>query len=248
MDNTAGLALRTLQSGMMAGISSPARPWFKLTLGDKDLAASREVKPWLHSVRDKMLGIFGSSNVYNSLHVLYGELGAFGTSAIMPLFDYQDVVRSYNLSLGSYKLGTNHRGVVDLIIREFPMTCKQLIGEFGLENVSSVVRHCYDSGSYNTEFTVIHFVMPNEFRQGMNLDSANKAYSSIYYEEGDKDDLPLSDLVTDDRATSILVREPILETNDGLRGFVNQVSGRAQLNDKTHSSTHVKGRKWSYFP
>ena len=68
------------------------------------------------------------------------------------------------------------------------MTCKQLIGEFGLENVSSVVRHCYDSGSYNTEFTVIHFVMPNEFRQGMNLDSANKAYSSIYYEEGDKDD------------------------------------------------------------
>jgi len=187
MDNTAGLALRTLQSGMMAGISSPARPWFRLTLGDKGLAESREVKPWLHHVRDKMLGIFSSSNVYNSLHILYGELGAFGTSAIMPLFDFEDVVRSYNLSLGSYKVGTNHRGVVDLIVREFPMTAKQLIGEFGKKNVSAVVLKAWEDGSYNTEFTVIHHILPNENRIVHSMNSGNKPFSSIYYEEGEKD-------------------------------------------------------------
>ena len=188
MDNTAGLALRTLQSGMMAGISSPARPWFRLTLSDPDLAESREVKPWLHGVRDRMLDVFSSSNVYNSLHILYGELGAFGTSAIMPLFDFEDVVRSYNLSLGSYKIGTNHRGVVDLIVREFPMTTKQLIGEFGMVNVSNVVRKAWDDGNYNTEFNIIHFILPNEDQSQHILSSQNKPFSSIYYEEGDMDD------------------------------------------------------------
>ena len=36
-NNTSRLAARTLASGMMAGITSPARPWFKLGAPDPQL-------------------------------------------------------------------------------------------------------------------------------------------------------------------------------------------------------------------
>ena len=50
IDSTATLASRTLRSGMMGGVTSPARPWFKLTTPDPDLAESGEVKNWLATV------------------------------------------------------------------------------------------------------------------------------------------------------------------------------------------------------
>src|SRR3990170_4753438 len=38
IDSTATLAIRTLRSGMMGGVTSPARPWFRLTTIDPNLA------------------------------------------------------------------------------------------------------------------------------------------------------------------------------------------------------------------
>src|SRR5690348_16420428 len=38
IDNTATRALRVLAAGMMSGITSPGRPWFRLTLDNTDLA------------------------------------------------------------------------------------------------------------------------------------------------------------------------------------------------------------------
>jgi hypothetical protein len=35
INNASRRAIRTLASGMMAGITSPARPWFKLALGNQ---------------------------------------------------------------------------------------------------------------------------------------------------------------------------------------------------------------------
>ena len=47
-DNTAIFAVRTLAAGMMSGVTSPARPWFRLGLADKDLMEFAPVKQWLH--------------------------------------------------------------------------------------------------------------------------------------------------------------------------------------------------------
>src|SRR5258708_4235151 len=37
-DSTARFSVRTLQSGLQAGLTSPARPWFRLTTPDPSLA------------------------------------------------------------------------------------------------------------------------------------------------------------------------------------------------------------------
>ena len=79
-DNTGTRALRTLGAGMMAGATSPARPWFRLGTADPDLNKFPPVKMWLHDVTQRMQLVFQKSNTYRTLHGMYEELGAFGTA------------------------------------------------------------------------------------------------------------------------------------------------------------------------
>jgi hypothetical protein len=67
-DNTATRSLRVLAAGMMAGMTSPARPWFRLATQNEDLMDSDAVKLWLHNVTRQMLNVFSRSNTYRALH------------------------------------------------------------------------------------------------------------------------------------------------------------------------------------
>ena len=79
IDNTATLATRTLASGMMSGITSPARPWFQLRTPDPKLNEIMAVKEWLDLVRNRMTEVFLKSNLYTTLPITYADLGVFGT-------------------------------------------------------------------------------------------------------------------------------------------------------------------------
>src|SRR5690349_21273952 len=65
IDNSGTRGLRVLAAGMMAGMTSPARPWFRLGLPDDDLQQSHAVKVWLDDVTKLLLRIFRKSNTYN---------------------------------------------------------------------------------------------------------------------------------------------------------------------------------------
>jgi hypothetical protein len=60
IDSTGTLAARVLASGMMAGITSPTRPWFKLKIEGFD--DDTEVGIWLAEVEKRMMRVFQESN------------------------------------------------------------------------------------------------------------------------------------------------------------------------------------------
>jgi hypothetical protein len=109
IDSTARFSARTLASGLHAGLTSPARPWMKLTTPDPDLAKFGPVKEWLHEVTMRMLTVFAQTNLYNAFPVVYGDLGVFGTAAVGILPDSKDLFRCYPYALGSFALGLNTR-------------------------------------------------------------------------------------------------------------------------------------------
>ncbi len=74
INGSANDALRIVAAGMQGGLTSPARPWFVLTLGDAELMEFAPVRIWLGAVRDAMLGVFAQSNFYGSIHGQYKEL------------------------------------------------------------------------------------------------------------------------------------------------------------------------------
>lgn len=184
IDNTAVFGARTLAAGLMSGVTSPARPWFRLEIKDKDLMESGPVKAWLHDTATLLRAIFASSNTYRSLHTLYEELGLFGTGCSIVLPDFDNVLHHYPLTIGEYALATDSRGNVDTVCREMQMTVAQVIEQFGEKNCSATVRNLYSQSNYDAWVDVVHLIEPRKDRDTTKRDAKNMRFSSCYFEPG----------------------------------------------------------------
>jgi hypothetical protein len=198
VDPTASLANRTLSSGMLSGITSPTRPWFTLGTPDPDMMEYGPVKFWLETVQNRMNDVMNKSNWYQSLPIVYGQLGTFGTTAMSLLEDDEDVIRTHPFPIGSYYLSNSDRLQVDTVYRKFSMTCRQIVQRFGLDNVSDSVKSSFESQQYEQWFDVVHVVEPNMNRDTGKMDSKNKKFSSVYFEHGGGGDKLLSEKGFDD--------------------------------------------------
>jgi hypothetical protein len=184
-DNTGIRAGRILAAGLMSGMTSPARPWFRLATPDADLMKRQSVKQWCAAVTGQMLDIFARSNTYRALHGIYGQLGVFGTAGSLILDDFEDVIRHYPLAVGEYAIATDDRGVVNTVYREFEMTVSQMVKRFGIDNVSPRINTAYQNGqSLDTWYPVMHTIEPRTDRDPRLKDATNMAYASCYFETG----------------------------------------------------------------
>lgn len=195
IDSTATLALRTLRSGMMSGITSPARPWFRLTTPDPDLSEFGSVKSWLDLVTRRMSTVFLRSNLYNVLPVVYADLGAFGTGCMYVEENAENGIHAYPFPIGSYCIANNELLRVDVFSREFRMTVRQLVMKFGYDpisneidwsKISNHVKRLWDMGQFEQWIDVCHFIKPNEEFDPNKGQSRFKKYISVYYEVGEK--------------------------------------------------------------
>lgn len=193
IDSTATLALRTLRSGMMAGVTSPARPWFILSTGDADLDEREDIKWWLHDTTRRMRSVFSKSNLYNVLPSLYSDLGGFGTGAMLIEEDFDSVVRFYSFPVGSYMVANDEKMKVRTFFREFRYTVGQVVEKFSprnakneptFENISDYTKDLYKTGQTETWINVDHAIYPNPEYDPARVGSKFKRYRSVYYEAG----------------------------------------------------------------
>lgn len=202
IDSTATEAAGTLSAGMMSGVTSPARPWFRLTTPDAGVAEQDDVKAWLHEVQRRMETVFLRSNVYNKLPIFYGDLGVFGTAALAVLEDDEAVIRCYDYPVGSYAIGNDAKLRVRTFVRTFRYSVQQMVERWGAINprtgqanfqdgrpttLSRTVQGAWTSGNYGAWIDVCHVIRPNASYDGEKIDAKYKRYESIYYELGTQD-------------------------------------------------------------
>lgn len=185
-DSTGTKALRILSAGMMAGMTSPARPWFRLTTSDPDLDDSAGVKVWLSEVTRIMQTVFAKSNTYRALHNIYEELGCYGTGSSVVVPDYDHIIHHHVLTAGEYAITTNNLGLVNTLYREFQMTVGQMVAEFGLKACSSQVQDLYNRGSLEQWVEIVHAIEPRADRDIDKRDNQNMPWRSVYLEPGSK--------------------------------------------------------------
>lgn len=190
-DSTATRALRVLAAGMMSGMTSPARPWFRLSTDDPDLEKHQPVKEWLQLVTDRMLTVFARSNTYRALHHMYEELGAFGTGANVVAESDENIIHHLPLTAGEYAISTDFQGNVTTLYREYELTVDQLVKEFGRERCSQTVRSMYDSGNLDAWIPVVHAIEPRSARDPSKRNALNMPWRSAYWEAGSNRDTVL---------------------------------------------------------
>jgi len=176
-------AHEVLAAGMHSGLTSPARPWFRLTIPDADLADDYQVKVWLWEVERRIMQVFARSNIYNALHAMYNQLGGFGTAAVALEEDFYTVIRAKSFEIGEYWIGADHRGVVDTFYREVWMTVGQVVNKFGIGNCSTTVQRLFENGNLEKPVAVCHLVEPNDDRMKLEL-PRDFSWRSIYFEYG----------------------------------------------------------------
>lgn len=192
LDSTGTLAVRTLSSGMMAGITSPAQAWFKLEPAETQWQSNSHVLNWIKDVEKAMMGVFARSNIYNALHALYTELVIFGSAAIIIDSDEQDVLRAYPLTAGEYFLAANARQEIDTLYREFTLPLAQAAKRFGIENLSSDLQHRLKKEGDNAKASFIHVIEPNPHFNALKPEPFAKAYRSIVFEKEGSDNVPFT--------------------------------------------------------
>lgn len=197
LDSTATMAARTLAAGMMSGVTSPARPWFRLTVPDQEISEQEDVKAWLFEVEQRMHTVFGRSNLYDKLQVVYSDLGVFGTAAMAVYEDDETVIRCYDFPIGSYAVANDARLEVRTFSRVFRLTVQQVVETWGeIEDgkpnfasgrpttISRNVQTLWQRGSIGAWIDIVHVIQPNMAYDGQKMDSRFKRYEDIYYELG----------------------------------------------------------------
>lgn len=182
INSAATKAARTLASGMMAGLTSPARPWFRLTTPDPGMMEFGQVKQWLFIVEQRMRDVLQRSNLYTALPSVYKELGVFGQCPMLAASDLRTVVRFFPYPVGGYYLACGQNGDVDTLAREYKDTVRNVVDQFGIDNCSSRVREAYNRKQYDEWVDVVQFIAPRQGRAYGRADAKGMAYQSCYFE------------------------------------------------------------------
>jgi len=199
LDPSGTKAARTLASGMMNGITSPARPWFRLRV-DGQFEDDSAVQIWLEECARRMLLVIAESNFYNAIAVLYMDLTVFNTATMLIYEDFEDVIRCYNPCAGEYYLANSDRMIVDSFYREFINSVAQVGERWDTENMSTGTQEALRAGgaALTREVAICHAIEPNTeiggsgSKKGVRVLPALFTYREVYWVRGQKDRKPLS--------------------------------------------------------
>lgn len=182
MDGDPADAARIMATGLSSGLTSPSRPWFKLTLQDTAIETTDAVRVWLDDVQKLLMGIFEKSNFYEVCQQTYEELGIFGTGCFGIYEDSKSVIRCRSYTIGEYYLSTDAAGRVNGFARQFWMTVDQVVNEYGWNNCSDLVKNAYKAGARDTYVLIYCLVEENSTMIEGQADFRGKKFRSVYWE------------------------------------------------------------------
>ena len=182
IDSTGTIAMRVLASGMMSGITSPTRQWFKLRLQGFNPDEINPVTVWLTECERRMMHVFQESNFYNAIAVVYMDLGVFGTAPMLIYEDFENIICCYNPCAGEYYVWNDPQLRAGGVAREITMTISQLVKEFGVENCSVAVQEAWKQkgAALVREIVVRHIIKTND----SDVVGSEFKYFECYWERG----------------------------------------------------------------
>jgi hypothetical protein len=182
-NSTATQALGIAKSGLLAGMASPARPWFAITTSDRTLAEKPEIRVRPEAFRDAILSVFDRSNWYNSLGQLFEDELVFATGAMAILDDPRKIIRTQTFPIGSYAIAQNDKGVVDSFVREVTMTVRQVVERWGKERVTQATWNAFQSEEWERPIAVRHAIWANRKADKSLLGAASFPWAEFYWEK-----------------------------------------------------------------
>lgn len=196
VDPTATFAVRICSGGLMSGLASASRPWFKVVPSLKNAELDEAGREWIDEVESRIYSVLANSNFYNSFAQECEDLVVFGTAPVVIYEDEIDILRCYNPTVGEYFLSSGATMRVNGFHRMFVQTVEQIVDFFGTEYLSPTVAQLWAAkgASLQQEFIVAHSVEPNFGIQGTNAGKLPGKFTwrEVYWLWGQGTECPLA--------------------------------------------------------
>jgi hypothetical protein len=180
-DSTAAIALNRFSAILDSLLTPRNQTWHRVMVSDPYLAKNHNVKLYFEEVtrilfkyRYASRANFSSQNQQN-----YKSLGAYG-SGCMYVDDLisEPGMRYRNIHLGEVFFVENHQGIIDKVLRYFPLTARQAIQKWK----DAVPQRIRDIAKITPEkeFYFIHCVKPRDDLDPGRRDYKGMAFASYY--------------------------------------------------------------------
>src|SRR3990167_2449576 len=164
-ENSGIISLSTLVGFIHGLLTNPNSIWFEMSTGDEDLDAEDDVRLWLQDSAKRMINMLNNTNFQTQINPYYMNLCGFGTGYLSMEEDEDYVMRFGARRIKEGCVVENNKGQIDEIYRTFEMNSKQLVQEFGEENVIEKVLKYFKEGKPD-KFEVTQCVYSNLEKQG----------------------------------------------------------------------------------
>jgi Bacteriophage head to tail connecting protein len=198
VDSTATQAIGVCASGMMDGLSSPTKIWFKLD-APEGFEIDEGGKLWLNEFQRRIYEVLAGSNYYDRKYQFYEDQITFGTAPMLIYEDRDRVIDCQVPCFGEYFGACANNNSIETFYREFVLTVRAIVQRFGPKAVAGTdVGELWNSKQLNTEFIVAHCIEPNfpaeQYGQKPKLGviPGGFAYREVYWLRGMSSPQPLA--------------------------------------------------------
>ena len=160
-------ARRMFTAGMMSHLFPRGQNWVRVVASDRKLMENDNVVRALTSATKTFASAIEESNFYEEMGNCVDHFGYIGTTAL-----YCEKTKKSLLNWSSYYINEfyfceDYEGRPDTLIRDFKLTARQAVQQFGDECPESIKEAAQEVGTSGKEYTFIHFVMPRvEYKHG----------------------------------------------------------------------------------
>ena len=185
-DSTAVLALSRFAAAMESILTPRSEQWHQL-IPESPLTESQAVKAWLEEISKLLFRVRYSprSNFASQMHESYMGLGSIGTTCMFVDDDPGRGITYRSLHMGGVFLAENSKGRIDTVHREFQLTHRQAVQEFGIDNVPESVRRNVETKP-DEKADYLHAVFPAVDRQYGRVDKKGMPWASAYIAKSER--------------------------------------------------------------
>ena len=188
-DSTAIRANELLGARIQGALTSPSIRWFALKTRDQRTNELYAVRKWLNEIEERLYLALRQSNFNAEIGEVYLDLGAFGIGAMLIESEETDEgSRGFwfrALAPGTYCIGEDSKGRVDLLYRILKMTVRQCAEQFTQDALPPQWRELLEQAP-DTEREVLHAIQRRKVDNEKRRDNLHFPVASIYVALGEK--------------------------------------------------------------
>lgn len=163
VDPSATFAARICTGGLVSGMASPSRPWFKFVPSNTKEELDADARAWVDETESRMYNVLALSNFYNSFAQECEDLIVFGTAPCIIYEDPKELIHCYNPCVGEYYVANDGTLRPNGLYRQFLMTVIQMVDFFGVENCPKDIQKLWagKGSGLDQERIIAHAIEPN---------------------------------------------------------------------------------------